>query len=271
MDPRQELIEAAFDGPAENLNAEVRAAVDSVLADLDRGRLRVVEPRSGEFVINAWLKKAILLYFRLHQMQTETVGCFEYRDKLPTKHNLEAQGIRVVPPGVARYGSFLEPGAILMPAYVNVGAYVCANTMVDSWVTVGSCAYIGKDVHLSGGVQIGGVLEPANARPVIVEDGAFIGANAVVVEGVHVSSEAVLGANTVLTASTPIIDVTGETEKILKGYVPPRSVIIPGIRQRAFPAGSYGVPCALLIGQRKASTDRKTSLTAALRDFDVQV
>jgi 2,3,4,5-tetrahydropyridine-2-carboxylate N-succinyltransferase len=211
----------------------------------------------------------VLLYFAVRGMEKIEVGPFEFHDKIPLKHDLDRANVRVVPPGVARYGSFLEPSAILMPGYVNIGAYVGAGSMVDTWATVGSCAQIGRDVHLAGGVGIGGVLEPPGAMPVIIEDGAFIGSRCVVVAGVRVGREAVLGANTVLTASVPIIDVTGPEPKEYRGYVPARSVVVPGTRPKKFPAGEYGMACALIIGQRKESTDRNTTLNTALRDFGV--
>ena len=250
---------------------EYSEAVLETIAGLDRGELRVAEPVEGRWHVNAWVKQAVLLYFAVAPMRVHEVGPFEFHDKIPLKRNLRSQGVRVVPPGTARYGSFLEPGAILMPGYVNIGARVGAETMVDTWATVGSCAQIGKRVHLSGGVGIGGVLEPPAASPVIIEDGAFIGSRCIVVEGVHIEAGAVLGANVVLTRSTTIIDVTGEQPVELRGRVPARSVVIPGTRPKRFPAGEYGVPCALIIGQRKASTDEKTSLNEALREFNVAV
>jgi 2,3,4,5-tetrahydropyridine-2,6-dicarboxylate N-succinyltransferase len=248
-----------------------RKAVERVIRMLDRGELRVAEKVGGEWQVNAWVKEAILLYFALRPLEPMQAGDLEYYDKIPTKQGLAAQQVRVVPPGVARYGSFLEPGCVLMPGYVNIGAYVGAGTMVDTWATVGSCAQIGKGVHLSGGVGIGGVLEPPAASPVIVEDGAFVGSRSIVVEGVIVEEEAVLGANVVLTASTPIIDVSGEYPRTMRGRVPARSVVIPGSHPKEFPAGIYNVPCALIIGQRSDSTDRKTSLNETLRTFNVQV
>ena len=269
MDPRQALIEAAYTDPTQL--SQAADAVHSVIADLDNGTLRTATPQDGDWIVHAWVKQAILLFFRLSQSTTMTSGDLEYHDKIPTKKNLKAAGVRVVPPGTARYGSFLESGVILMPGYVNIGARVGAGSMVDTWATVGSCAQIGKNVHLSGGVGIGGVLEPASASPVIIEDGAFIGSRSVVVEGVRVGQEAVLGANVVLTASTPVIDVTGTKEVIHKGRIPARSVVVPGTRPKIFPAGTYHLPCALIIGARKASTDRKTSLEQALRSFGVQV
>ncbi|MBX3251003.1 MAG: 2,3,4,5-tetrahydropyridine-2,6-dicarboxylate N-succinyltransferase [Myxococcales bacterium] len=269
------LIEAAFDDRALLHDPAHRAAVEAAIAGLDDGTLRIAEPSTDdgvrEWVVHAWLKQAVLLYFGVQQMERMEVGPFEFHDKIPLKKYLDRQGVRVVPPGVARYGSHLEPGVILMPGYVNIGARVGAGTMVDTWATVGSCAQIGKGVHLSGGVGIGGVLEPPGARPVIIEDGAFVGSRAIVVEGVHVGAEAVLGANVVLTASTVIVDVRGSEPIELRGHVPARAVVIPGTRPKRFPAGEYQVPCALIIGERKASTDQKTSLNEALRDFGVAV
>jgi 2,3,4,5-tetrahydropyridine-2-carboxylate N-succinyltransferase len=248
-----------------------RDAVETVISRLDRGELRVAEKTDGEWRVNAWVKEAILLYFALRPLEPINAGDLRFFDKIETKQNLKEQGIRVVPPGVARYGSFLEPGCVLMPGYVNIGAYVGEGTMVDTWATVGSCAQVGRNVHLSGGVGLGGVLEPPGAQPVIIEDGCFIGSRCIVVEGVIVEEEAVLGANVVLTASTPIVDVTGSEPVITRGRVPARSVIIPGSMPKEFPAGSFHVPCALRIGERKASTDRKTSLNDVLRTFNVQV
>ena len=246
-------------------------AVLDTIARLDRGTLRVAEPIEGKWRVHAWVKQAILLYFAIAPMKVHEVGPFEFHDKIPLKRDLASQGVRVVPPGTARYGSFLEPGAILMPGYVNIGARVGAGTMIDTWATVGSCAQIGRRVHLSGGVGIGGVLEPPSASPVIIEDGAFIGSRCIVVEGVHIEAGAVLGANVVLTRSTAIIDVTGAQPVELRGRVPAGAVVIPGTRPKRFPAGEYGVPCALIIGQRKPSTDEKTSLNEALREFNVAV
>jgi 2,3,4,5-tetrahydropyridine-2-carboxylate N-succinyltransferase len=270
--PAQALIEAAFADRSLLKKPEYAQAVLDTLEELDKGRLRIATPpesAGGEWVTHAWLKQAVLLYFALRGMEKIEVGPFEFYDKIPLKHDLDRANVRVVPPGVARYGSFLEPSAILMPGYVNIGAYVGAGSMVDTWATVGSCAQIGRDVHLAGGVGIGGVLEPPGATPVIIEDGAFIGSRCVVVAGVRVGREAVLGANTVLTASVPIIDVTGPEPKEYRGYVPARSVVVPGTRPKKFPAGEYGMACALIIGQRKESTDRNTTLNAALRDFGV--
>jgi 2,3,4,5-tetrahydropyridine-2,6-dicarboxylate N-succinyltransferase len=246
-------------------------AVHEVIGLLDRGALRVAEKQDGEWVIHEWVRSAILLYFRVAEMAVHEMGPYEFYDKIPLKTNLAEQGVRLVPPGFIRYGAHVERGAVVMPGYVNIGAHVGSGTMVDTWATVGSCAQIGKNVHLSGGVGIGGVLEPPGARPVIIEDGAFIGSRCIVVEGVHVGAEAVLGANVVLTASTPIVDVTGPEEVVTKGSVPPRSVVIPGMRPKKFPAGEYGAPCALIIGQRKESTDKKTSLNQVLREFAVAV
>ncbi len=266
------LIGAAFEDRTRLTDPEVELAVLTTLEYLDRGAVRVASPpahEGGEWVVHAWVKQAILLYFALRKMDVMRAGDLEFFDKIPVKSNLAAAGVRIVPPGVVRYGAFLEPGAIVMPGYVNIGAYVGSGSMVDTWATVGSCAQIGKDVHLAGGVGIGGVLEPPSARPVIVEDGAFIGSRVVIVEGVHVGREAVIGAGVVLTASTTILDVTGAAPVESKGYVPARSVVIPGTRTKTFPAGEFQVPCALIIGTRSASTDRKTSLNAALRDFAV--
>jgi 2,3,4,5-tetrahydropyridine-2-carboxylate N-succinyltransferase len=274
MNPMNELqlkIEAAFAHPGlVDSDQKVRAAVKDAVELLDHGELRVAEKSGGEWHVNQWLKKAILLYFQIQKMQVTEIGPFQFHDKIPIKHDHKDRGVRVVPPAIARYGSFLERGAILMPSYVNIGGYVGAGTMVDTWATVGSCAQIGKNVHLSGGVGIGGVLEPPNARPVIIEDGCFIGSRCIVVEGVLVEERAVLGANVTITASTKIIDVTGEKPVIHKGRVPARSVVIPGSYLREFPAGEFMVPCALIIGQRSASTDEKTSLNEALRQFDVE-
>ena len=265
------VVSAAFADRALLKEAATRQAVEETIALLDTGRVRVAQDDGDGWRVNAWVKEAILLYFALRPLEPMEAGDLRFYDKIRPKTDLEAQGIRVVPPGVARYGSFLEPGCVVMPGYVNIGAYVGAGTMVDTWATVGSCAQVGKGVHLSGGVGLGGVLEPPNASPVIVEDGAFIGSRCIVVEGVVVEREAVLGANVVLTASTPIIDVTGDEPVITKGRVPARSVVIPGSMPKEFPAGTFGVPCALLIGKRKESTDQKTSLNDVLRTFNVQV
>ncbi len=250
---------------------DVRPAVDRVIAALDAGRLRVAEKIEDEWVVNAWVKEAILLYFRLADLGTMESGAFEYHDKIPPKRDLAGQGIRVVPPGTVRYGAHCEPGVVVMPGYVNIGAYVGSGTMVDTWATVGSCAQIGRGVHLSGGVGIGGVLEPPSARPVIIEDGAFIGSRSIVVEGVVVETGAVLGANTTISASIPIIDVTGEEPIEIRGRVPANAVVVPGARPREFPAGRYYVQTPLIIGWRNETTDRKTSLNEALRVFGVDV
>ena len=268
MDERETLVCDAYADRARL--PEATEAVRSVIADLDRGALRVAtRDDDGEWTVHAWIKQAILLYFGVAEMRVDEVGPFEFHDKIPPKRGLAEAGVRVVPPGVARYGSYLEPGVVMMPSFVNIGAWVGRGTMVDTWATVGSCAQIGRDVHLSGGVGIGGVLEPPGATPVIIEDGAFIGSRSIVVEGVRVGREAVLGANVVLTASTSIIDVTGDVEFEMRGLVPPRAVVIPGVRPKRFPSGTWHLPCALIIGRRTVSTDRKTSLNAALRDFDV--
>jgi 2,3,4,5-tetrahydropyridine-2,6-dicarboxylate N-succinyltransferase len=273
MEPAEleRLISDAYTNRDRLQEATVRQAVDEVIDLLDRGELRVADKASGEWKTHAWLKEAILLYFALRPLEPIESGGIEFYDKIPTKKDLARQQVRVVPPGVARYGSHLEPGCVLMPGYVNIGAHVGTGTMVDTWATVGSCAQVGKGVHLSGGVGIGGVLEPPGAVPVIIEDGAFIGSRSIEVEGVIVEEEAVLGANVVLTASTPIVDVTGEYPRTMRGRVPARSVVIPGTQPKEFPAGVYHVPCALIIGQRTESTDRKTSLNETLRTFDVQV
>jgi 2,3,4,5-tetrahydropyridine-2-carboxylate N-succinyltransferase len=269
MEPLKDRVEAAWAGKLGPDAAWI--AAQEALALLDTGKVRVAEKKDGEWTVNTWLKQAILLYFRHAAMGTMKNGPFEYYDKVPLKTGLEAQGVRVVPPGTIRYGSFLERGCVVMPGYVNIGAYVGAGTMVDTWATVGSCAQIGKGVHLSGGVGIGGVLEPPSATPVIIEDGAFIGSRAIVVEGCIIEEEAVLAANVVITSSTPIIDVTGDKEVVYKGRVPARSVVVPGTRTKNFPAGEYGMACALIIGKRKASTDRKTSLNDVLREFALSV
>lgn len=246
-------------------------AVRDVVELLDKGKLRVAEPVEGGWQVNEWVKKAVILYFPIQQMEIIEVGPFEFHDKIALKKDYKAQGVRVVPHAIARYGSFLEQGVIMMPSYVNIGAYVGSGSMVDTWATVGSCAQIGQNVHLSGGVGIGGVLEPVQAAPVIIEDNCFIGSRCIVVEGIRIKKEAVLGANVVLTASTKIIDVSGAEPVELKGEVPERSVVIPGSYTKKFPAGEYQVPAALIIGKRKESTDKKTSLNNALRDFGVSV
>lgn len=251
-------------------HSPVMDAVNEVIARLDEGSLRVATPGDDGWVVNEWIKKAVILYFPLRRMEVMEAGPLEFHDKIPLKHNYAELGVRVVPHAVARYGSYLAPGVIMMPSYVNIGAFVDSNTMVDTWATVGSCAQIGKNVHLSGGVGIGGVLEPVQASPVIVEDDCFIGSRSIVVEGVRIGREAVLGANVVITRSTRIIDVSGNVPVEYKGFVPPRSVVIPGSYPKQFPAGEFQVSCALIIGQRKASTDLKTSLNDALRDYGIQ-
>jgi 2,3,4,5-tetrahydropyridine-2-carboxylate N-succinyltransferase len=240
--------------------------VDETIAALDRGEVRVAEKRDGNWVVNEDVKEAIVEYFRVRQMEPVAVGPFEYHDKIPLKHNFDELGVRVVPPAVARYGSFLSPGVVLMPSYVNIGAWVGPRTMVDTWATVGSCAQIGADVHLGGGTGIGGVLEPVNARPVIIEDGVMTGSRVIVTEGVVVGTQAVLGAGVVLTASVPIIDVTGDDPVEHRGQVPPRAIVVPGVRQRAFPAGTYGLPTPLIVGWRNERHDR-LALNEALRDY----
>jgi len=267
----KETIEKAWNNRALLADAETQNTIREVIELLDKGKLRVAEPTDNGWLVNEWIKKAVILYFPIQKMQTIEVGIFEFHDKMKLKNNYENLGVRVVPNAVARYGAYLSKGVILMPSYVNIGAYVDEGTMVDTWATVGSCAQIGKNVHLSGGVGIGGVLEPVQAAPVIIEDGAFIGSRCIVVEGVRVGKEAVLGANVVLTMSTKIIDVTGDKPIETKGYVPERSVVIPGAYTKKFNAGEYQVPCALIIGKRKESTDLKTSLNSALREYDVAV
>lgn len=264
-------IEELYAKPTFELDDAAAVSVDEVLGLLDEGHIRVATPGDDAWHINEWAKKAILLAFRTRKMEPIEVGPYAYHDKLALKGDYARRKVRVVPPATARYGSYLAPGVVLMPSYVNIGAYVGAGTMVDTWATVGSCAQIGADVHLSGGVGIGGVLEPLQATPVIVEDGAFVGSRCVVVEGVRVGHEAVLGANVVLTASTPIIDVRGKKPVELRGEIPPRAVVIPGTRKKKFPAGNFRVPCALIVGERSKGTDRKTSLNAALREHAVSV
>ena len=271
MNSLQEIIERAWDDRSLLKEEETIKAVRAVIDFLDQGLLRVAEPIDNQWKINEWVKKAVVLYFPIQKMETLEAGIFEYHDKIPLKRNYQEKGIRIVPNAVARHGAYISSGTILMPSYVNIGAYVDEGTMVDTWATVGSCAQIGKGVHLSGGVGIGGVLEPLQASPVIIEDGAFIGSRCIVVEGVRVGKEAVLGANVVLTMSTKIIDVTGNKPLEMKGYVPERSVVIPGSFTKTFPAGDYNDPCALIIGKRKESTNKKTSLNNALREYDVAV
>ncbi|NCT17822.1 MAG: 2,3,4,5-tetrahydropyridine-2,6-dicarboxylate N-succinyltransferase [Flavobacteriaceae bacterium CG_4_8_14_3_um_filter_34_10] len=271
MQTLKPIIEKAWEDRSLLSITETIEAIRSVIHLLDNGKLRVAEPNNGSWQVNEWIKKAVVLYFPIQKMETFEVGIFEYHDKIPLKTGYKVKGVRVVPHAVARYGAYISSGVILMPSYVNIGAYVDEGTMVDTWATVGSCAQIGKNVHLSGGVGIGGVLEPLQAAPVIIEDNAFIGSRCIVVEGIRVETEAVLGANVVLTASTKIMDVTGNKPKEIKGYIPARSVVIPGSYTKQFPAGEYQVPCALIIGKRKASTDKKTSLNDALREYGVAI
>ena len=263
------IIEAAWKNKSLLENEETKQAIRSVIEDLDNGTLRVAEPMNDGWIVNEWIKKAVVLYFPIQKMETMEVGPIEFHDKIPLKKNYAKRGIRVVPHAIARYGSYISKGVILMPSYVNIGSYVDQGTMIDTWATVGSCAQIGKNVHISGGVGIGGVLEPLQASPVVIEDNAFIGSRCIVVEGVKVGKEAVLGANVVLTASTKIIDVSGKDPKEFKGAIPPRSVVIPGSFTKKFPAGNFQVPCALIIGKRKESTDKKTSLNNALREYNI--
>lgn len=264
-------IEKAWEDRSLLQQNETINCIRDVVDMLDKGKLRVAHQEGGEWRVNEWVKKAVIMYFPIQQMETIEVGPFEFHDKIALKKNYKALGVRVVPHAIARYGSYISKGVILMPSYVNIGAYVDEGTMVDTWATVGSCAQIGKNVHLSGGVGIGGVLEPVQAAPVIIEDNAFIGSRCIVVEGIRVGKEAVLGANVVLTASSKIIDITGNEPVEYKGYVPSQSVVIPGTYQKKFPSGEYGVPCALIIGKRKESTDKKTSLNEALRENNVSV
>nr|WP_317043099.1 2,3,4,5-tetrahydropyridine-2,6-dicarboxylate N-succinyltransferase [Parapedobacter luteus] len=271
MKELQKLIEDAWENRQFLEYKEYQEAIETVIQGLDRGELRVAEPIGSRWHVNDWIKKAVILYFPIRQMEVVETGPFVFHDKMKLKTNYKELGVRVVPHGIARYGAYLAKGVIMMPSYVNIGAYVGEGTMVDTWATVGSCAQIGKHVHLSGGVGIGGVLEPVQAAPVIIEDNVFVGSRAIVVEGVHVETEAVLGANVVLTASTKIIDVSGEEPIEYKGRVPARSVVIPGAYTKKFQAGEYQVPCALIIGKRKDSTDKKTSLNDALREHDVAV
>ncbi|MEZ4897670.1 MAG: 2,3,4,5-tetrahydropyridine-2,6-dicarboxylate N-succinyltransferase [Saprospiraceae bacterium] len=272
MEPTiQREIEAIWEDRSLLKDPAAQARIRSVVEALDKGAIRVAEPEGDHWKVNEWIKKAVVLYFPIQKMETIEVGPFEFHDKIPLKKNFADQSVRVVPHAIARYGSFLEPGVIMMPSYVNIGAYVGSGSMVDTWATVGSCAQIGKNVHLSGGVGIGGVLEPPQAAPTIIEDNCFIGSRCIVVEGVRIEREAVLGANVVLTQSTRIIDVTGSEPVVFKGRVPSRSVVIPGSYAKSFPAGTYQVSCALIIGKRQESTDKKVSLNDALRTYDVAV
>jgi 2,3,4,5-tetrahydropyridine-2,6-dicarboxylate N-succinyltransferase len=271
MQQLQKIIEKAWDDRSLLEQKETIEAIEQVIEAIDKGKLRTAEPDGDDWKVNEWVKKAVVLYFPIRKMETIEVGPFEFHDKMALKTNYKELGVRVVPHAIARYGAFVAKGVIMMPSYINIGAYVDSGTMVDTWATVGSCAQIGKNVHLSGGVGIGGVLEPLQASPVIIEDNAFIGSRYIIVEGVRVGKEAVLGANVVLTMSTKIIDVTGSEPVEYKGYVPSRKVVIPGTYTKQFNAGEYQVPCALIIGERKASTDLKTSLNDALRENDVAV
>ncbi len=269
MDHLKTIIENAWENRSLLNQGQTKDAVFQIVELLDKGILRVAEPEGNEWKVNEWIKKAVILYFPLMKMEVLEAGPLEFHDKIPLKHNYKELGVRVVPHAVARYGSYLSPGTILMPSYINIGAWVGAGTMVDTWATVGSCAQIGANVHLSGGVGIGGVLEPVQAAPVIIEDNCFIGSRCIVVEGARIASEAVLGANVVITQSTRIIDVTGSQPIEYKGFVPSRSVVIPGSYTKKYPAGDYQVSCALIIGKRKPSTDLKTSLNEALREYDI--
>lgn len=271
MEHLRNIIESAWDKRELLENPETITAIEEAVALLDSGELRVAEQKGDGWIVNQWVKKAVILYFPTRQMETIEVGPFEFHDKIKLKSGYAEKGVRVVPHAVARYGSYISKGVVMMPSYVNIGAFVDEGTMVDTWATVGSCAQIGKNVHLSGGVGIGGVLEPLQAQPVIVEDGAFIGSRSIIVEGARIGSKAVIGANVVITNSTKVIDVTGGKPEEHRGFVPERSVVIPGSYTKKFPAGEYQVPCALIIGKRKASTDLKTSLNQALRDYDVVV
>jgi len=271
MEALKNKIEAAWDNRELLKEADTQAAIREVLELLDKGKLRVAEPDGEDWKVNDWVKKGVVLYFPIQKMETLEVGIFEFHDKIPLKKNFAEQGVRVVPHAIARHGAYLEKGVIMMPSYVNIGAWVGGGTMVDTWATVGSCAQIGRNVHLSGGVGIGGVLEPLQATPTIIGDNCFIGSRCIVVEGVRVGNEAVLGANVVLTQSTHIIDVSGDEPVTYKGHVPPRSVVIPGTYTKKFPAGEYQVGCALIIGKRKETTDKKVSLNDALREYDVAV
>lgn len=271
MQNLEALINSAWEDRSLLKEEKTTTAIRKVISLLDEGSLRVAEPVQGQWQVNEWVKKAVVLYFPIQKMETLEAGIFEYYDKMPLKRGYAEKGIRVVPNAVARHGAYISKGVIMMPSYVNIGAYVDEGTMVDTWATVGSCAQIGKNVHLSGGVGIGGVLEPLQAAPVIIEDNAFLGSRSIVVEGVKVEREAVLGANVVLTGSTKIIDVTGKSPVEMKGLVPARSVVIPGSYTKKFPAGEYQVPCALIIGKRKESTNKKTSLNDALREYNVAV
>jgi 2,3,4,5-tetrahydropyridine-2-carboxylate N-succinyltransferase len=271
MEDLRKIIENAWQNRELLKEQSVQNTIKQVVELLDKGKLRVAEPKDNDWQVNEWVKKAVILYFPINKMETIEIGPFEFHDKIALKKDYATQEVRIVPHAVARYGAYLAKGVIMMPSYVNIGAYVDSGTMVDTWATVGSCAQIGKNVHLSGGVGIGGVLEPVQAAPVIIEDNCFIGSRCIVVEGARIGKEAVLGANVVITNSTKVIDVTGSKPKKYKGYIPPRSVVIPGSYTKKFNAGEYNVPCAIIIGTRKESTDKKTSLNDALREYDVSV
>ena len=271
MKHHKQLIEAAWDDRSLLKEKNTIQAINEVLEELDKGRLRCAEPLGENWKVNDWVKKAVILYFPVRNMETAEVGIFEFHDKIPLKRQYAEQGVRVVPHALARYGAYIARGVVMMPSYVNIGAFVDEGTMVDTWATVGSCAQIGKNVHLSGGVGIGGVLEPVQASPVIIEDNCFIGSRSIVVEGVRVGAEAVLGANVVITQSTKIIDVSGPQKVEYNGYIPPKSVVIPGSFTKKFPAGEFNLSAALIIGKRKESTDKKTSLNQVLRDFNIAV
>lgn len=271
MNKLKDIIEKAWENRELLKENRVKEAISEVIELLDKGIERVAEPSSEGWIVNQWIKKAVILYFPVREMEVTKAGPMEFHDKMKLKRNYKELGVRVVPHAVARYGAYISKGVIMMPSYVNIGSYIGEGTMVDTWATVGSCAQIGKNVHLSGGVGIGGVLEPVQAAPVIIEDNSFIGSRCIIVEGAHVASEAVLGANVVITKSTRIMDVTGSETVTYKGYVPPKSVIIPGSYPKKFPAGEFNVPCALIIGKRKESTDKKTSLNDALREHNVAV
>jgi 2,3,4,5-tetrahydropyridine-2-carboxylate N-succinyltransferase len=267
----KEIIENAWNNRELLKDIKSQNIIKDVIKLLDEGKIRVAEQKNNEWIVNDWVKKAVILFFPISKMETIKIGPFEFHDKIPLKKNFKEKGIRVVPHAVSRFGSFIEKGAVLMPSYINKGAYVGSGTMVDTWATVGSCAQIGKNVHLSGGVGIGGVLEPVQAAPVIIEDDAFIGSRCIIVEGVRIEKEAVLGANVVLTSSTKIIDVSGNEPVYIKGFIPSKSVVIPGSVPKEFSSGTFNVPCALIIGKRKESTNKKTSLNDALREFNVSV
>ena len=271
MNEWQNLIRRAWNDRATLKDIKTIDCINAIIEELDKGRLRIAEPNENGWKVNNWLKKAIILYFPIRKMKTIEIGQLEFHDKMKLKSGYEKLGVRVVPHAIARYGSYLAKGVIMMPSYVNIGAYVDSGTMIDTWATVGSCAQIGKNVHLSGGVGIGGVLEPVQASPVVIEDNVFIGSRSIVVEGVRIAREAVLGANVVLTASTKIIDVSGKKPLEYKGIIPQNSVVIPGTYDKKFSSGNFGVPCALIIGKRKESTDKKTSLNDALRDYNVAI